>query len=213
MPAQSSQVRFWYECLWDAVELVDLRSGEIRNRAINAWLLGETLAGLRCIAHPRVQKLVERLTEQSDELLTFLDSLVPALETWQAHLAQHFPDPAWAAFFQATVARTWRPEHALAMDTAPSLKPLPKPDRSWTSSYLPIPSPNVWRKICSTCWRALFAPVVLPRPSTVSCAPSWRAAVNVPTRPAASCSSTCLPCGSTYTNSNADLAQAKGLTN
>ena len=39
--AFSGQARFWYECLWDAVEIVDWRSGEIRDRAINAWLLQE----------------------------------------------------------------------------------------------------------------------------------------------------------------------------
>jgi hypothetical protein len=106
-------VRFWYECLWDSVELVDWRSGEIRNREINAWLWNETLAGLRQIDHPRVLKLVDRLADQEDELLTFLDGLAPELETWQVHLAHHFIDPDWAAFFQATVAQVWRLEHAL----------------------------------------------------------------------------------------------------
>ena len=66
----------WHACLWDAVEVVDLRSGEIRNRAINQWLLTETLAGLRQLAHPRIQKLVERLDAQAPEWLTFLDGLV-----------------------------------------------------------------------------------------------------------------------------------------
>jgi hypothetical protein len=111
--AQCSAMRFWYESLWDAVELVDWRSGEIRDRAINAWLLQETLYGLRAIDHPRVQKLVNRLSEPSDELLTFLDLFAPALEGWQQRLMAHFTDAAWAAFFQTTVARTWRLEHAL----------------------------------------------------------------------------------------------------
>ena len=110
---QSGQVRFWYECLWDAVELVDWRSGEIRDRPINGWLLKETLAGLRCIDHPRVLKLADRLAEQEDELLTFLDGLAPELDHWQVRLTHHFTDPDWAAFFQATVARVWRLEHAI----------------------------------------------------------------------------------------------------
>jgi hypothetical protein len=110
---QCSAMRFWYESLWDAVELVDWRSGEIRDRAINGWLLQETLNGLRAIAHPRVQKLLNRLAEPGAELLTFLDLFTPALEDWQQRLSVHFPDAAWAAFFQATVARTWRLEHAL----------------------------------------------------------------------------------------------------
>ena len=111
--AFSGQARFWYECLWDAVEIVDWRSGEIRDRAINAWLLQESLSGLRQIDHPRVHKLVERLSDLEEDLLTFLDTLAPELETWQARLAQHFNDPVWAAFFQASVARVWRLEHAL----------------------------------------------------------------------------------------------------
>lgn len=110
---QSDRLRFWRECLWDAVEVVDLPSGEIRDRAINQWLLNETLAGLRQLDHPRIQKLVERLEIQAPELLTFLDGLAQPLAEWQARLAQHLPDPAWARFFQSSVARLWRLEHAL----------------------------------------------------------------------------------------------------
>lgn len=38
----SGRVRFWYGCLCDALEIVDWRSGEIRDREINEWLLEET---------------------------------------------------------------------------------------------------------------------------------------------------------------------------
>ena len=110
---QSAQLRFWRECLWDAVEVVDLRSGEIRDRAINEWLLNETLANLEQLDHPRIQALTGRLRAQSSELLTFLDSLAHPLQAWQAKVAQHFPEPEWARFFQASVARLWRLEHAL----------------------------------------------------------------------------------------------------
>jgi len=110
---QSAQLRFWRGCLWDAVEVVDCRSGEIRDRAINQWLLNETLAALQPLDHPRIQKLVERLQTQAPELLTFLDGLAQPLADWQTRLAQHFPDQEWAAFFQASVARLWRLEHAL----------------------------------------------------------------------------------------------------
>ena len=57
-----------------AVEVVDRRRGEIRDRAINQWLLTETMKGLRQLGHPRIKKLVERLEEQSADWLTFLDS-------------------------------------------------------------------------------------------------------------------------------------------
>lgn len=110
---QSAQLRFWRECLWDAVEVVDLRSGEIRDHAINQWLLEETLAGLRQLEHPRIQKLVERLDAQAPELLTFLEGLAQPLAAWRTRLTQHFPDRKWADFFQESVARVWRLEHAL----------------------------------------------------------------------------------------------------
>lgn len=45
--AQSDQLRFWLSCLWDAVELVDWRSGEIRNLEINQWLALESLKEMK----------------------------------------------------------------------------------------------------------------------------------------------------------------------
>jgi len=45
--------------LWEAVELVDWRCGEIRTRAINQWLADESLKGIQQLAHPRIQKLAE----------------------------------------------------------------------------------------------------------------------------------------------------------
>lgn len=111
--AHSAALRFWRGCLWDAVERVDWRSGEIRERAINEWLLTETLTALKTIPHPRVQKLVERLAAQAPEMLTFLEGLTPALAAWPIQRDAHFPDSQWANFFQARVARCWRLEHAV----------------------------------------------------------------------------------------------------
>lgn len=110
---QASRLRFWGDCLQDSVEIVDLCSGEIRDANINGWLLGETLAGLRQLDHPRIQVLTDKLTAQAPDLLTFLNALAQPLADWQARTAQHFPDPQWAAFFQSTVAHLWRLEHAV----------------------------------------------------------------------------------------------------
>lgn len=111
--AQINRLRFWHECLWDAVELVDWRSGEIRDRALNQWLADETLQGIQQLPHPRIQKLAERLENQLPEMLTFLDGIAQPLADWQAQVHQHFQDPFWAACFQNSVARLWRLEHAL----------------------------------------------------------------------------------------------------
>ena len=109
----SGQVRFWYGCLCDALEIVDWRSGEIRDRETNQWLLGETIQGLRQLNQPRVHKLVTHLQEQQDELLTFLDWLEVQLVPWQHRLARALPSVQDQLFFQRTVARSWRLNRAL----------------------------------------------------------------------------------------------------
>jgi hypothetical protein len=109
----SAQLRFWTDCVWDALEIVDWRSGEIRDRTINQWLLTETITALRALAHPRIQKLADRLEAQAPDLFTGLDLLAPDLARWQARLAAHGADPAWATAFQASVARAWRLEQAV----------------------------------------------------------------------------------------------------
>jgi hypothetical protein len=111
--AQSEQLRFWRGCLWDAVELVDWRSGEIRNLAINQWLAGESLKAMKQLPHPRIQALVTRLEGVLPEMLTFLNGIEQPLAHWQVQAQEHFKDPQAVAYFQSQVARLWRLEHAL----------------------------------------------------------------------------------------------------
>ena len=110
----SGQVRCLRGHLCDALELVDWRSGEIRSREINEWLLHEVLKELRTLDHPRVRKLVQYLARQQDEMLTFLDLLEVCLVPWQRQLAQYLPEATERQFFQATVARAWRLQRAVA---------------------------------------------------------------------------------------------------
>ncbi|MFN2234232.1 MAG: hypothetical protein ACK2U1_08375 [Anaerolineales bacterium] len=110
---QAERLRFWQDCLRDAVEVVDLPSGEIRNAALNQWLLDETLTALQQFDHARIQALTKKLLSQAPDWLTFMNSLMQPLADWQARTAQYFPDPRWAAFFQSTIARLWRLEHAV----------------------------------------------------------------------------------------------------
>lgn len=111
--AQSSRLLFLRGCLWDAVELVDWRNGDIRPRWINQWLAEETLREMKRLLHPRIQKLVERLEAILPEMLTFLDGIDQPLVDWQALAEKHFHNPQWTACFQASVARLWRLEHAV----------------------------------------------------------------------------------------------------
>ena len=84
----SAQVRCLRGHLCDALELVDWRSGEIRSREINEWLLNQVLEELRALDHPRVRKLVKYLERQQDEMLTFLDLLrsawLPGNANWHS---------------------------------------------------------------------------------------------------------------------------------
>jgi hypothetical protein len=110
----SAEVRSLRGHLCDALELVDWRSGEIRDREINEWLLKEILKELGKLDHPRVHKLLTYLEGQQDEMLTFLDWLEVNLHPWQRRLVQHFQDENQRQFFQATVARAWRLNRAVA---------------------------------------------------------------------------------------------------
>jgi len=111
--AQVDPLSFWHERLWDAVELVDWRCGEIRTRAINQWLADESLKGIQQLPHPRIQKLAERLENQLPEMLTFLDGIAQPLADWQAQAEQYFQDHIIAAGFQDSGVRLWRLEHAV----------------------------------------------------------------------------------------------------
>jgi len=97
--AQSDQLHFLRGCLWEAVELVDWRNGDIRARPINQWLAEETLREMKRLPHPRIQKLVERLEGVVPEMLTFLDGSAQPLADWQVLAEAHFHNPRWTACF------------------------------------------------------------------------------------------------------------------
>ena len=102
----------WLAHLIDALELVDWRSGEIRERAINDWLLDETLSAMSLIEHPVVLKWVKTLRRHQAQLLTSLDWLDAALEPFRQDLAKIVPTKHLTTFMR-TVARHWRLNQAL----------------------------------------------------------------------------------------------------
>lgn len=106
--AQHAEFSCWLEHLCDALEVVDWRSGEIRDRDINEWLLTETLAALEAIDHPRVQKWGKTLRRHQEQLLTYLDWLAASLQPYQTELAQHLKAPEDQKRFMRLVARCWR---------------------------------------------------------------------------------------------------------
>jgi hypothetical protein len=102
----------WLSHLVDALELVDWRSGEIRDGPINEWLLEETLTAMSDIDHPRVQKWIKTLRRHQSQLLTALDWLEASLQPYREQLAQVVPANQQEAFMRA-VARHWRLQQAL----------------------------------------------------------------------------------------------------
>ncbi len=102
----------WLVHLIDALEMVDWRSGEIRERDINAWLLDETLAAMSLIDHPAVLKWVKTLRRHQAQLLTALDWLETSLVPFRQHLAAHLA-PDHHRPFMRIVARHWRLNQAL----------------------------------------------------------------------------------------------------
>jgi len=137
---QSHQLRNLRDGLWDAVELVDWRSGEIRDRSINQWWGEQILQEMRKLPHPRIQKLVERLTDLLPEMLTFLDGISRPLADWQAQAQQHFHDQAWTAAFQSSVARLWRLEHALRSGKHP-FRPAAREAEQWLALWIETDPP------------------------------------------------------------------------
>ena len=95
----------------DAFEIVDLRSGEIRDREINEWLLDAAIAGMAQLDHPDVVKMSQRLKKHKKRLLLYLDWLEARLSPLQADLHTYLDDPELEQALSQTVARHWYLQH------------------------------------------------------------------------------------------------------
>jgi hypothetical protein len=103
----------WLGHLCDAFEVVDWRSGEIREPATATWLLEECLTALSRIKQTRVQSFVKTLRNHQPHLLTSLTWLAAALPAFRQMMAEHLPDLDDQKCFERTVARHWRLRQAL----------------------------------------------------------------------------------------------------
>jgi hypothetical protein len=103
----------WFSHLCDALEVVDLASGEIRDKTTNAWLLEESLTALESVDHERVAKWVRTLRRYQTQLLTCLDWLAAALTPYEQELARTLTGQPARTQFMRLVARTWRLQQAL----------------------------------------------------------------------------------------------------
>ncbi|MCP4993511.1 MAG: hypothetical protein GY934_06975, partial [Gammaproteobacteria bacterium] len=108
----ADQFQLWYGSVCDSLELVDPRSGEIRDQPTNQWLLDETLQALSTFDHPKIKEWLTYIKNQSDQLFTFLDWLEVALDGWCLQ-ADTSLTPTDVTFFERLVARAWRLQRAV----------------------------------------------------------------------------------------------------
>lgn len=101
----------YYTWVVEALEVVDLTSGEIRDRQTSEWLLAAAIAGMAGVDQPDVVKLSKSLAERKPRLLTYLTWLDQQLPALQADLHPYLHDPALEKMVLRSVARHWRLEH------------------------------------------------------------------------------------------------------
>jgi hypothetical protein len=97
----------------DSLEMVDWRSGEIRDVDTADWLLTETLLLMEKLTDKRVVSFVRMVRNHQSQLLTCLRWIAARLPDWQSRLANLLPLSADAHSFQSVAARHWRLQQML----------------------------------------------------------------------------------------------------
>jgi predicted nuclease of predicted toxin-antitoxin system len=110
----------------DAFEIVDLRSGEVRERESNEWLLNEATTAMSQLDHPDVVKMSERLDNHKDRLLVYLDWLEERLSPLRAELHDYLDDPELEMVLLRAVARRWRLQHEVESMQRRAFRPVLK---------------------------------------------------------------------------------------
>lgn len=101
------QFETWLTDLHDALALVDIRSGEIRDPVTSQWFLEEILTGIEQIDQKRVKKFARTLRTHQPQLLTCLDWTAKAFAKYDTQLAAYVPDADARLQFIQAVARSW----------------------------------------------------------------------------------------------------------
>jgi hypothetical protein len=91
----------------DALEMVDWRSGEIRDSDTAAWFLKAVLEEMARCTDSRILRFLKTLRKHQPRLLTFLTWLEQDLPAWRAELHHHLTDPKLALAFERSVAQHW----------------------------------------------------------------------------------------------------------
>ena len=110
------QFDIYAECfhhLQDALDMVDWRSGDIRDAETANWLLREILTLMEDLTDKRVHSFIKTVRNHQHQLFTCLDKIAADLPAWQTRLSTSLPDADDADAFQGTVARHWRLQQML----------------------------------------------------------------------------------------------------
>ena len=97
----------------DALELVDWRSGEIREVETNRWLLTEVLKNLSQIEHPKVGKWRKKIERHADQLLTANAWIGKFIEPLRSQLPSVSSQREEKDQFLRLIARHWRLNQAI----------------------------------------------------------------------------------------------------
>lgn len=93
--------------LCDALEMVDWRSGEIRDPATAKWLLNAVAVEMATCTDKRILSFCKTVRHYQDELLTFLEWLDRDLFKWRNDLWLHLRKRDDVVAFERIVARHW----------------------------------------------------------------------------------------------------------
>ena len=108
----------------DGLEMVDLSSGEIRDREINEWLLNVAIEEMEKLENKKVKKIAKRLKNHQKKLLRSLDWLNGYLCEPIDQLHQYLNDKQLEGYIMNLTARYWRVDHAVEGLKYRTLRPL-----------------------------------------------------------------------------------------
>lgn len=91
----------------DALEMVDWRSGEIRDPLTAEWLLDAVLEQMALCTDIRILKFLKKIRTHKKQLLTFLDWLHKHLPQWRADLWTHLRKRDDVLAFERIAAQHW----------------------------------------------------------------------------------------------------------
>lgn len=104
--------------------MIDLSSGEIRDRQINEWLLDLAIKEMNKLEHSKTKKIAKRLKDHKKKLLKYLDWLNSYLCEPVSQLHEYLDDKELEQYLMNLVARYFRVNHAVEGLKYRTLRPL-----------------------------------------------------------------------------------------